>query len=133
MGSARSEPGVVLSTDGAGCWVLTGDLSLVTVSAVWQRREELLGALPGASRAEPLVVDLGGVSRTDSAGLALLIGLLREARKRDLRLQFATIPEQLRSLAQLSGVSVLLGLDADPPPATASSAGSPPPSTGESQ
>jgi len=133
MGAPRSGSGVVVSSDGAGRWVLTGDLSLTTVSAVWMRREELLRTLPGEPSAGPLVIDLGGVARTDSAGLALLIGLLREARKRDLRVQFATIPQQLRSLAQVSGVSELLGLEAAPPPAAASSAVPPPSSTGESQ
>lgn len=112
-GRSVAAPPLVVSTNGACRWTLAGDLSLNSVGGVWARREEMFRALAPDT---VVSVDLGGVSRTDSAGLALLIALLRDAHGRGVRLRFDTIPGQMRSLARVSGVSVLLGLEADPTP-----------------
>lgn len=108
-----AETPLIVSTNGASRWTLAGDLSLSSISRVWARREEMFRALAPDT---VVSIDLGDVTRTDSAGLALLIALLREAHGRGVRLQFDTIPVQMRSLARVAGVSVLLGLDADPTP-----------------
>ena len=83
-------------------WRVTGALALETVPELWKRKSTLLA--PGRH----VTCDLAGVERTDSAGLALLVSLLREARASETTLQFANIPDQLRSLARLSGVDGLL-------------------------
>ncbi len=55
-------------------------------------------------------VDLGEVSEMDSALLAVLLAWLREAKSRNVALQFARLPESLRTIARLYGVDELLPL-----------------------
>ena len=54
------------------------------------------------------MVDLGEVTEMDSALLALLLAWLREARARDKPVQFANLPDSLRTIARLYGVDRLL-------------------------
>ena len=44
-------------------------------------------------------IDLAGVTRTDSAGLALLVEWLREASRQGGRIEFLNLPPQVRALA----------------------------------
>ncbi|AWN14390.1 lipid asymmetry maintenance protein MlaB [Salinisphaera sp. LB1] len=44
------------------------------------------------------VVDLGGVTRADSAGVALLLEWIREADKAGATLHFANAPAQMRAI-----------------------------------
>ncbi|MBI5450950.1 MAG: STAS domain-containing protein [Gammaproteobacteria bacterium] len=76
-----------------------GELSFDTVA-------QLLGRSPvhGAQ----LRVDLGGVSRTDSAGLALLVSWMREARHAGCDIRFSNVPPQLLAIARVSGFDRLL-------------------------
>ena len=53
-------------------------------------------------------VDVGEVSELDSSLLAMLLAWLREARARERELEFANLPESLRTLAKLYGVETLL-------------------------
>ncbi len=55
-------------------------------------------------------VDLSGVARADSAGLVLLVTWLREARRGGSELRILHVPDQLRAIARVSGVSRLLAL-----------------------
>jgi phospholipid transport system transporter-binding protein len=53
-------------------------------------------------------IDLGEVTEMDSALLALLLAWLREAKLRDVVLQFTHLPESLRTIARLYGVADLI-------------------------
>ncbi|OQW90994.1 MAG: hypothetical protein BWK79_18105 [Beggiatoa sp. IS2] len=77
-------------------WRLSGELSFDTVSALLtdMTRQPIT----------PQTLDLQAVTRTDSAGLALLI----ELRKRFNTLVFKNIPPQMLTLAKVSGVENLL-------------------------
>jgi len=81
---------------------LEGELTFTTVPAAHERLREILD---GRSR---LVLDLASVGRADSASLALLVELQREARERGVELQMTGMPDQLMRLARLSGVDSLL-------------------------
>jgi len=59
------------------------------------------------------VVDLGEVTELDSALLALMLAWLRDAQKRERQLQFANLPESLRTIARLYGVDGLLSLSSE--------------------
>jgi phospholipid transport system transporter-binding protein len=54
------------------------------------------------------VIDLAGVTASDSAGLALLIEWLSVAKSAGRTLRFENIPSQLQQLARLSEVEELL-------------------------
>ena len=56
-----------------------------------------------------ILVDLGGVGASDSAGLALLIEWLRVARQGGQAIRFANVPAQIEALARISEVEDLLG------------------------
>jgi len=84
--------------DGGGVR-LAGALVFATVPGLYRRRPELAGG----------VVDLSGVERSDSAGLALLLEWQRRARG---GLRFSGIPQQLAALIRISGLSASFGLTA---------------------
>lgn len=85
----------------SGLYDLSGDLTFATVTAL----------LPQAARLferQELTIDLSGVSRTDSAALALLLEWLEQASRAGVRLHFSSIPESLMAIARLSNVEALL-------------------------
>ena len=92
---------------GNGRLEIRGELSFASVPALW-----------GACRTRCLAgdaidVDLGRVSRSDSAGLALLIEWLREAQRSGASLRFFNIPAQMLEMARVSGLDQILPLHHD--------------------
>lgn len=81
---------------------LEGELTFETVSRIWDQSDALL------AQGVNLVIDLKGVSRADSAGLALLVGLLRKAQQQGKSLKFRNIPQKLMAIAGISGVAPFL-------------------------
>lgn len=57
-------------------------------------------------------LDLSGVTAADSAGLAVLLAWLQQARGAGHTLVFRGLPDQLLSTARVCGVEPLLGLGA---------------------
>ncbi|HEB99345.1 MAG TPA: STAS domain-containing protein, partial [Thiotrichales bacterium] len=49
-----------------------------------------------------------GVGRADSAGLALLVEWMREARRQGREIRFLGMPAQMSAIAEVSGLSELL-------------------------
>lgn len=60
---------------------------------------------------EPLILNLCDITRSDSSGLALLTGLVREAKKNNFILKINNIPQKLLDLAYLSGLTTVLPLN----------------------
>jgi phospholipid transport system transporter-binding protein len=87
----------------SGMYRLEAPLTFATVPAL--RRAGL--SRIAAAHSE-LSFDLQQVPVSDSAGLALLIDWLAEARKRHRTLRYAHVPEAMRTLAQLSDVESLI-------------------------
>lgn len=58
-------------------------------------------------------VDLNGVTRTDSAGLALLVEWLQLALARGRPIRFVHVPEQVQSLIRVNGLGAALGINND--------------------
>lgn len=86
---------------------LAGELSFAQVPAALERARAAIESGDG-----PIELDLSGVTRVDSAGLALLLELARLARRRNRELRCTRAPEQLRRLADFFGLSPLLALSA---------------------
>ena len=82
---------------------VSGELTFTTVTALLARSQELL-----AQSGDNLEVDLKEVERVDSAGLALLIEWMREARARDKDIRFFHLPEQLMAIAAASDLDSIL-------------------------
>jgi len=87
----------VSELDSTQCWYLTGELSFETVGTLAKQ-------IPDKKQL-PLV-DLSQVTRSDSAGLAFLIELI----KQNEAVRFQHIPPQLLSLATVTGVEDLLAV-----------------------
>jgi len=83
-------------------FVLRGELSFATVTDLSKRSAEMLWG------AEQVTLDLAGVTRTDSAGLALLVEWLRHAHRKSKAIQFRNIPQQMMAVAQVAGLDKLL-------------------------
>ena len=81
-----------------GRYAIQGDLSFATVNDLLERSRTLF-----VGEAE-LEIDLSGVSHADSAGLALLIEWLKNARSQHLKIKYLSMPLQLTALAEISEI-----------------------------
>ncbi len=91
-----------LQCQAPGQFSLAGELSFESVPGLLDAGEQLF--LAGGE----VRLDLSQLERSDSAGLALLVNWLRQARDRQCRLSFQQVPEQLLRLARVSGADQLL-------------------------
>lgn len=57
-----------------------------------------------------IVLNLHDITRSDSSGLTVLSGIMREAKKNNVTLQIRHIPKKLFNLARLSGLDSILPL-----------------------
>lgn len=90
---------------GNGQFAVEGELSKLTVPSVWRDSNSLiLGAT------QNLVIDLKEVTRTDSAGLALLLEWMTLARKKGLQIHFRNLPAQLWKIAKVSDLEAIIPL-----------------------
>jgi phospholipid transport system transporter-binding protein len=83
---------------------LEGDLSFDSVP-------QLMAVSQGLFRGENVEVDLAGIERADSAGVALLVHWQREAKRQGGSVCFHNAPGQMLAIAKVSGVDKLLSLD----------------------
>lgn len=81
---------------------IAGPLDLDSVSALLSVGDDAI------RRGQAAVIDLAGVTHTDSAGLALLIEWLSVARSDGRALRYENVPTQILHLCQLSEVEALL-------------------------
>jgi len=86
-----------ITLESAEIWQLHGELSFATVAAIFSEYRQL-------SAQAPRIIDLQAVTHTDSAGIALLIELL----KQHSALSFRHIPHQLLRIASVYDVEALL-------------------------
>jgi len=100
-----AEPG--LAKAGNGRWLLEGELSFETVLAVLESSANDL------TDSREIQVDLKGVTRTDSAGLALLVEWLRESERAGNVITFTNVPEQLLAIARLCGLDEILSFQGE--------------------
>ena len=94
-----------IARSGPGAYRLTGELSFTTVPQVWAAARRLIAEDAGSST---LHLDLAGVERADSAGVALLLEWLREARRQGRHLRLDNVPAQMQAIARVSGLEELI-------------------------
>ncbi len=87
---------------GDGRFALTGDMSFVTAERILQASEE---PFEQHTRIE---IDLSGVERADSAGLALLLEWITWANHTVREIRFTHMPERVLAIAKTTEVDNLL-------------------------
>ena len=93
---------VQIQSQGEGQYALSGQLSFATTPELLRRsHKEFVGN-------SVLVIDLKGISASDSSGLALLIEWMRWAKKNQLNISFRNIPEQIQAIAEACDVDKIL-------------------------
>lgn len=100
-GSTAATASVSLQGDTAQ---VTGPLNFATVPSVLPQSAQWLGR--GLS---DLTVDLTGVPWADSAGLALLLEWLVQARGKGLSIHYAGIDRQVAEIIRINGLQELIG------------------------
>ncbi|MEJ2423745.1 MAG: STAS domain-containing protein [Candidatus Thiodiazotropha sp.] len=86
---------------GAFHYQVQGAMTFETARVLLQQSSALFGGQPEVE------VDLSGVSRADSAGLALLLEWMAEAAQRDANLVLKGMPDALQAVARLCQVESL--------------------------
>lgn len=97
-----SGEGPAIVPRGGGRYALSGELSFATVPGLWRAGGGVF------DQGEAVRLDLGGITRVDSAGIALLIELTRTVRRRGGELVLEHAPPQLMAIAELSGLEDVL-------------------------
>ena len=91
----------MIACNGGLCTVQGPVTSSNVVSLLAQGAERFTGAL--------VTVDLAGVTEVDSSALSLLLEWRREAVRNGREIRYRNLPASLKSLAELYGVTELLG------------------------
>lgn len=96
-------PGQVEFVDrGDGKFEVRGDLTFRTAGIALEESKELF------SDHSILEIDLGGVNKADSAGLALLLEWVNWAKNYVREIRFRNVPDEILSMAQISEVDDML-------------------------
>ena len=96
---------VHIKQTGDGQFAVEGELSKFTVPSIIQHAHQLL-----QSASQNILIDLQGVTRTDSAGLALLLEWMSIAQDKALQIHFRNLPAQLSKIAEVSDLEDILPL-----------------------
>jgi len=103
-GEARQSVRAAISEPTSGRIVVAGEL---TFASARDARQLGLLVLEG-SRAQSFVIDCSGVTRADSAGLAVLLDWLAWGRKKSRAISLENLPASLVAIAKISEVDGLL-------------------------
>ncbi len=88
-----------------GGFRVSGELVFDTVPALLDQGRALFDG-----DAADVELDFNGVTRADSAGVALLIEWMRMAHRRHRNIAFRNVPDQMIAIARVSGVDAVLPL-----------------------
>jgi phospholipid transport system transporter-binding protein len=99
MSDIRIEP------QGEGHFLLVGELSFETVPGLYA------SSMAAMESAGEIIMDLHGVTRTDSAGLAMLIEWMRFAHRKTVNIRFKNLPAQMLAIAKVSRLDRILPVD----------------------
>ena len=97
-----------LNVRGDGAVDVSGSLTFDTVPNFLAQGTGWLGGGKGA-----ITLDMKAVSKADSAGLALMLEWLQQARKTGGTIHFANIPERVQVLIRVNGLAQAFGVQAN--------------------
>ena len=92
-----------LETLGNGAFRVNGDLDYESVTHLLAIDDQIF-----SQPLEKIVVDLAGIGRTTSVGLALMLEWLRQARRKHKQIEFSNIPAQMLAMAKISQLETIL-------------------------
>ncbi len=95
---------VEITQSGSGRLIVRGELTFATARLARDIGERALAG----SGADRIVMEVAGVTRADSAGLAVLLDWLAWGRRRKRVVQLENLPESLVAIARISEVDGLL-------------------------
>lgn len=104
QGESRQNVRVGISEVASGRVTVTGEL---TFASAREARQLGILVLEG-SRADRIAIDCAGVTRADSAGLAVLLDWLAWGRRRSHAVTLENLPPSLVAIAKISDVDGLL-------------------------
>jgi phospholipid transport system transporter-binding protein len=93
-----------INTNENGSYAIEGELNNQTVPDISKQLVTLIPAIEGKN----ITVDLALVSRSASAGVALLVEVMQLAKSANLTLLFSNLPQQMKDIANLSGLLDIL-------------------------
>ena len=91
-----------IATTSPGRLTARGALTFTTAKRAWAQ------GLATLRKAGGITIDCAAISQTDSAGLAVLLDWLAEARRAGRSLRYEQLPQGLLGLARISSVDELL-------------------------
>jgi len=94
----------VLNTSDDGAWTVEGELTFASVPALQDRTQALFDA-------PPATLDLAGIERIDSAGIALVVEWARRARGTGASMRLVNVPAGMLALSKTTGLIRLLNID----------------------
>jgi len=94
----------VLNRQDSEAWTVEGELTFVSVPAI-QRHS------PDYFKNPPATLDLGGVERIDSAGIALIVEWARRAKNAGGAMRLVNVPPDMMALSKTTGLTRLLNID----------------------
>lgn len=89
---------------GEGRYRITGELNFNTVARLANELEDFFQGI------DEVVIDLGEIDRSDSAGVALLVEWVRTATRLHKKVRFVKMPEQMLTIARVSDLDEYLPL-----------------------
>jgi len=98
------QPTITKQSD--GIYAIEGELNMQTVPGVSIQLQNILPKING----EHFTLDLASVTRSDSAGVALLVEVMQFAKTGKMTLSFSNLPEQMQDIAAVSGLLDILPL-----------------------
>ena len=85
-----------------GIYVVEGELNMQSVPVISKKMFELM------REKQDFTLDLSAISRSDSAGVALLVEAMRFAKTNNLALSLLNLPQQMQDIAGISGLLDIL-------------------------
>ena len=94
---------VTIKKQEPGIYAVEGELNMQSVPVISKKMFELMHA-----EKESFTLDLSSVSRSDSAGVALLVETMQLAKTNNLTLSLSNLPQQMQDIAGVSGLLDIL-------------------------
>lgn len=92
----------------AGEVSVSGELNMQSVPDAATKVKALLEEMLKTDGQQQIVFDFSDITRSDSAGVALLVDVMQQARLASQDVMFSNIPRQMKDIAKISGLLEIL-------------------------